>query len=45
MLLICVLGVLSPIIDRKNPERPGFGCVFMALLVGYFAWVGMTMSS
>jgi hypothetical protein len=45
VLLICVLGVLAPVIDRKNPERPGWGCAFLGLLVGYFAWTGMTMSS
>jgi hypothetical protein len=45
VLLICVLGVASPFIDRKNPERPGLGCVFLALLVGYFAWIGMTTRS
>lgn len=44
VLLICVLGVASPFLDRKDPDRPGLGCVFLALLVGYFAWTGMTMA-
>jgi hypothetical protein len=40
MLSICALAVLGAILDRRNPERPGFGCALLALVVGYFAWLG-----
>jgi hypothetical protein len=30
------------IFDRKNPERPGFGCAALAVIVAYFAWFGVT---
>jgi uncharacterized membrane protein len=41
VLLVCGLAVLSPVIDRKNPERLGYGCAFLALIVGYFAFAGL----
>jgi hypothetical protein len=41
VILLCVLAVLGAIFDRKNPEKPGIGCVILALIVGYFAWFGM----
>jgi uncharacterized membrane protein len=41
VILLCVLAVLAAIFDRKNPEKPGIGCVILALIVGYFAWFGM----
>ena len=44
VLLVCVLGVASPFIDRKNPEQLGFGCAFLALIIGYFAFVGVFMN-
>jgi hypothetical protein len=40
-ILLCVGAVLAAIFDRKNPEKPGIGCVILALIVGYFAWFGM----
>lgn len=43
VLLICVVVVIAAIFDRKNPERPPLGCLLLALPVGYFAWIGMTM--
>lgn len=43
ILLICLLTAWAFVFDRKNPERPGFGCLLLAVLVGYFAWVGLTM--
>ena len=43
ILLICVFTVAGAIFDRKNPERPGFVQAAFSALVGYFAWVGITM--
>jgi hypothetical protein len=42
VILLCAFMVLGAIFDRKNPDKPGFGCAFLALVVGYFAWFGMT---
>jgi len=41
VILLCVLALLGAIFDRKNPEKPGIGCVLLALITGYFAWFGM----
>lgn len=42
LLLICVLAVIGGVVDRANPDRPGIGCMIGALIVGYFAWFGLT---
>jgi hypothetical protein len=41
VILLCLFMVGGAIFDRKNPERPGVGCVLVALLVAYFAWFGV----
>lgn len=41
VILLCAFMVYSAIFDRKNPEKPGIGCAFVALIVAYFAWFGM----
>ena len=41
IVLICLLTIGGAIFDRRNPERPGFGCAFLALIVAYFAWFGV----
>ena len=41
-LLICVAMFALAIFDRRNPDRPGIGCLLVALVAGYFAWIGMT---
>lgn len=41
VLLLCAIAILGALFDRKNPEKPGIGCALAALIVGYFAWVGM----
>lgn len=41
VLLLCVLAILMQAFARKS-ERPGLGCAVLALVVGYFAWFGMT---
>jgi hypothetical protein len=41
ILLVCAVAVLGALFDRKNPKRPGIGCVIAALAVGYFAWFGL----
>ena len=40
-LLICLVALGGFLFDRGNPERPGFGCAILALVVGYFLWFGM----
>lgn len=44
VLLLCVLAVLGAVFDRGNSERPGFGCALLAVVVGYFAFVGTFLS-
>ena len=41
LLLLCAFMVWGAIFDRKNPEKPGYGCAFLALITGYFAWFGV----
>ncbi len=42
ILLICLLAILLAVFGRGKSERPGLGCVLLALVTGYFAWFGMT---
>ena len=42
ILLLCLFMIGGAIFDRRNPERPGLGCAFLALIVAYFAWFGVT---
>jgi hypothetical protein len=42
VILICLFTIGWAIFDRKDPERPGAGCVLLAILVAYFAWFGVT---
>ncbi|HYD13878.1 MAG TPA: hypothetical protein VEC11_13600 [Allosphingosinicella sp.] len=46
VLLLCVLALVAPFFWRKDKDadRPGWGCALLAIPVGWFAWVGMTMS-
>ncbi len=41
VILLCALMFVLALVDRKNPERPGWGCLITALIVGYFAWFGL----
>lgn len=41
VLLLCLFSIGGALFDRDNPERPGFGCALLALVVAYFAWFGM----
>ena len=41
VLLLCLFMIGSAVFARKSPDRPGFGCAFLALVVGYFAWFGL----
>jgi hypothetical protein len=41
VLLLCLFAIGGALLDRRNPERPGWGCALLAALVGYFAWFGM----
>ena len=41
VLLVCLFAIGGALFDRKNPERPGLGCAFLALITGYFAWFGI----
>ncbi|WP_395645198.1 hypothetical protein [Terricaulis sp.] len=41
VLLVCAILVAGALFDRSNPERPGIVSVLVALLIGYFAWVGI----
>jgi hypothetical protein len=42
VLLVCALMAFGFFFNRGNPERPGFGCLLAALVIGYFAWFGFT---
>jgi hypothetical protein len=44
VLLICVATIGGALFDRNNSDRPGAGCFILALVVGYFAWFGVTGS-
>lgn len=41
ILLACLLAVGGALFDRGNPNRPGPGCLLIALVLGYFAWFGL----
>jgi hypothetical protein len=41
ILLVCAIAALGFLFHRKNPERPGLGCLIAALAIGYFAWFGL----
>ena len=41
VVLLAVVTVWGAIFDRKDPDRPGFGCAIGAIIVGYFAWFGV----
>jgi len=41
VMLLCLFMIGSAIFDRKSPDRPGVGCVLLAVLVAYFAWFGL----
>jgi L-cystine uptake protein TcyP (sodium:dicarboxylate symporter family) len=41
VILLCLFAIGGAIFDRRNPERPGFGCALLALVVAYFAWFGV----
>lgn len=40
-ILICLITIGCAIFDRGKPDRPGFGCALLALVVAYFLWFGM----
>jgi hypothetical protein len=42
VILLCLFTVYSAVFDRRNPDRFGFGCAALAVVVAYFAWFGMT---
>jgi hypothetical protein len=42
ILLLCLFMIGGAIFDRKSAERPGIGCALLAVVVGYFAWFGIT---
>jgi len=42
VLLLCAFAVVGGLADRSNPDRPGIGCMIGALILGYFAWFGVT---
>ena len=42
ILLVCLFLIGGAIFDRGNKDRPGFGCAFLAAVVAYFAWFGVT---
>ena len=37
VMLLCLFVIGSALFDRGNPERPGFGCALLAVVVTYFA--------
>ena len=36
--LLCRFMIGWAIFGRRNPEKPGLGCAFFALIGAYFAW-------
>lgn len=38
-------GSGEPETEVVPPQAPGWGCALLAIPVGYFAWIGMTMPS
>jgi hypothetical protein len=42
-LLMCVLLVVSAVVDRKSPDRIHLGCLPGIAILAYFAWIAMTM--
>ena len=43
VLLMCVLVALAALFDRKSPDRLHLGCLPGIAILGYFAWIAMTM--
>ena len=41
ILLLCLFMIGSAIFARRSPDKPGFGCAILALIVAYFAWFGV----
>ncbi len=41
VLLVCAIIIGGGLFDRSNSDRPGWGLMLGALVVGYFAWFGM----
>ena len=41
IVLACLFLIGGAIFDRRNKDRPGLGCAFLALIVAYFAWFGV----
>ena len=41
ILLICLFMIGSAIVARRSPDRPGWGCAILAIIVAYFAWFGV----
>jgi len=42
VLLLCALAIGLALFGRRDAERPGLGCAALALVVGYFAWFGVS---
>ena len=40
-MLLCLFMIGWAIFGRRNPEKPGLGCAFFALIGAYFAWFGI----
>ena len=41
VVLLAGFTVWGAIFNRKDPNRPGFGCAIGAIIIGYFAWFGV----
>ncbi len=41
VLLLCLFMIGDAIFGRRGPNRTGYGCAFVALILGYFAWFGV----